>query len=150
MRERMHIKLGIVLTVALMALAATQVRITQNQGKNVNGAGREGNVEHGKYLVERVAMCIQCHSPRDEQGAIIGPQLLMGAPIPFTSPFRNQQWANTAPRIAGLPQYTVEEGVKLLTTGISRTGKPLMPPMPPFRMTEQDARDVIAFLKSLR
>ena len=28
-------------------------------------------LERGRYLTHSVAMCVQCHSPRDDQGAII-------------------------------------------------------------------------------
>ena len=35
-----------------------------------------GNVEHGRYIAERVAMCVECHSGRDAAGNI------RSAPIP--------------------------------------------------------------------
>lgn len=119
----------------------------------VAAAARPGDtaasVDHGKYLAEHVAMCIQCHTPRDEEGNLLLSQRFQGAPVPFVSPWPNSRWANTAPSIAGLPQYTTDQAVKLLTTGISRTGQSLRSPMPPFRMSESDARDIIAYLKSL-
>jgi hypothetical protein len=53
------------------------------------------------------------------------------------------------PRIAGLPGYTDELAIRLLTQGaIKRDGTQLRSPMPPFRMTPQDAADVIAYLRS--
>jgi hypothetical protein len=75
---------------------------------------------------------------------------LRGAPINYSNPYPNVLWANTAPPIAGLPQYTTEQAVTLLMTGVSRTGQPLRKPMPQFRMNEKDARDVVAFLKSVK
>ena len=108
-----------------------------------------GNVEHGKYLAEHVAMCIECHSGRDAQGNIIESQLFLGGAIPFAPPWPND-WANRAPRNRGLPGYTDEEAMRLLTQGaIGRDGRQLRAPMPRFRMTPQDAADVIAFLRSL-
>jgi len=108
-----------------------------------------GNVEHGKYLAERVAMCIECHSGRDAQGNIIDSQLFLGGSIPFAPPWPND-WANRAPRNRGLPGYTDQEAMRLLTQGaIGRDGRQLRAPMPRFRMTPQDAADVIAFLRSL-
>src|SRR5438046_9202824 len=47
-------------------------------GKNMPA----GNVEHGKYLAEHVAMCIECHSGRDAQGNIVDSQLFLGGAIP--------------------------------------------------------------------
>ena len=59
-------------------------------------------------------------------------------------------WALRPPRIKGRPGYTDELAIRLLTQGaIGRDGQQLRPPMPRFRMTPQDAADVIAFLRSL-
>jgi mono/diheme cytochrome c family protein len=108
-----------------------------------------GNVEHGRYLVERVVMCAECHSPRDANGNILEERRFMGAPIPFRPPWPND-WAIEAPRNRGLPGYSVEQGIRLLTQGaIARDGHQLRPPMPRFHMTTQDAADVVAYMKSL-
>ncbi len=110
-----------------------------------------GRVEHGRYLVNSVAMCVQCHSPRDARGEIERDRLLQGAPIPVRSPFPNQQWAFAAPAIAGLPGWTNgEDVVTLLMTGHRPDGYAPMPPMPPFRLSREDAEDVVAYLRSLR
>ena len=103
----------------------------------------------GQYLVERVALCIECHSPRDSRGNLIRSQLLQGAPIPVQSPYENVQWAPRAPHIAGLPGWTAEDAIRLLTTGRKPTGELLRPPMPPFRMSIEDASAVVAYLKTL-
>lgn len=111
-------------------------------------AGLEGNVERGRYLVEHVAMCNECHSTRDASGEIIPGREYMGGNIPFTPPWPND-WAAVAPRNAGLPGYTDAAAMRLLTEGaIGRLGTRLRAPMPRFRMTPQDAADVIAFLRS--
>jgi mono/diheme cytochrome c family protein len=108
-----------------------------------------GNVEHGRYLAEHVAMCVECHSGRDGQGNILASERYLGAPIPFMPPWPND-WATRAPRNKGLPGYTDAQAQRLLTQGaISRTGLQLKPPMPRFRMTPQDAADITAFLRSL-
>ena len=64
-------------------------------------------IQRGKYLVEHVAMCIQCHTPRTAQGALDHTRLFQGAPIPIPTPFPMQPWAFAAPKIAGLPGWTV-------------------------------------------
>jgi mono/diheme cytochrome c family protein len=139
----MKVLMGIVfaLTIALVGIGKGQ------QGEARKGAG---NIEHGRYIVHDVVQCIQCHSPRDERGALLTDRLLMGAPIPLHSPFPNQEWAFQAPRIAGMPGYTEEQGIRLLTQGITRNGQRPRPPMLQFHLTEQDARDVVAYLKSLQ
>ena len=47
------------------------------------GAPRAGgNREHGRYIVERVAICFECHSTRDASGNLIPGTLFKGGPMP--------------------------------------------------------------------
>ena len=112
-------------------------------------AASADQMQRGKYLVEHVAMCIQCHTPRTAQGELDRTRLFQGAPIPLPTPFPRQPWAFEAPKIAGLPGWTVDDAVRLLQTGIGARGYTPRPPMPPFRMTPEDAAAVVAYLKSL-
>ena len=114
------------------------------------GPGDADRVARGEYLANNVAMCVQCHTPRDDRGELERSKLLQGAPVPVVSPYPNDQWAFAAPRIAGLAPWTEEQIVTLLTTGARPTGERPKPPMPPFRMTREDAEAVVAYLKSLR
>lgn len=107
------------------------------------------NVERGRYIVENVAMCGQCHTPRSGNGVLIMSQWLNGAAVPVKTPEHIRSWAEYAPRIAGLAQFTEEQAVRLLMEGVSRTGTMLRNPMPPYRMSRQDAQDVVLYLKSL-
>jgi mono/diheme cytochrome c family protein len=106
-------------------------------------------LQRGQYLVEHVAMCVQCHTPRNARGELDRTRLLQGAPIPVPAPFPTLQWAFEAPKIAGLPGWTAEDAMRLLQTGSSAQGYTPRPPMPPFRMTQEDAAAVVAYLKSL-
>lgn len=109
----------------------------------------DGNLEHGRYLVEQVVMCYECHSTRDPQGNILQGTRFKGGPMPVR-PAWSADWPIQIPRIAGLPGYTDELAMRLLTQGaLRRDGKQLRAPMPKFRMTPQDAADVIAYLRSL-
>lgn len=110
----------------------------------------DSQVEQGRYLVESVAMCVQCHTPRDARGELIVQRSLAGARIPFASPFPNEQWASSAPKIAGLAGWEEDDFVALLQTGSRPTGETPRSPMPPFRMTRDDATAIYTFLKSLR
>ena len=105
------------------------------------------DVEHGKYLATHVAMCVECHSPRDESGNILPGLEFTGASIPV-EPLAD--WATRAPRNRGLLGYDDRQAMRLLTEGaIARDGGQLKLPMPRFRMTNEDAMDVIAYLRSL-
>jgi len=109
-----------------------------------------GNVTRGKYIVEGVAMCGQCHTPRDAANGPNDAQWLAGAPVWMKPAQPVEDWPLQAPRLAGNPPGTDAEMVKLLTTGIWRDGKYLRLPMPQFRMNLQDAESVVAYLKSLK
>lgn len=107
-----------------------------------------GNAERGRYLVERVAMCGECHSTRDQAGNIVAGTRFNGGPMVVRPPW-SIDWPNAFPRIAGLPGYTDEQAMRLLTQGaIKRDGTQLRLPMPRFRMTPEDAAAVIAFLRT--
>lgn len=106
-------------------------------------------IERGKYIVEGLAGCGYCHTPRDKDGNPDRSRWLEGAPV-FYEPARpTEGWANTVPRLAGLPPGSDEELIKLLTTSVARTGKAPRWPMPRFYMTRTDAEAVVAYLKSI-
>lgn len=125
--------------------AAPRAASDQPQGAALSRV--RGDVEHGRYLVERVVMCFECHSARDAQGNIAPATRFMGGPLPVRPPWP-ADWPLVAPRIAGLPGYADELAIRLLTQGaIKRDGTQLRRPIPPFRMTRQDAADVVAYLR---
>lgn len=106
-------------------------------------------VARGAYIVEEVAQCGRCHTPVDRTGERDRAHKLTGGPLDFSPSVARDNWAMTAPRIAGTPPGTDEQFLTLLTTGISRTGLPMRRPMPQFHMTRADAEAVLAYLKSL-
>jgi hypothetical protein len=107
-------------------------------------------IERGKYIVENVAMCPQCHTPRLSNGQLDPNRPLDGAPEFFQPPRPDADWPLQAPRIGGNPPANDQDMVKLLMTGIWTDGKPLRLPMMPFRMSQADARAVVAYLKAVR
>lgn len=148
-----HLVAGAVLLLAGFTLARPAKGQSQTQSpaqsQGQNQAIR-GNIDHGRYLVHEVAMCPQCHTPRDEQGNLIESRMFDGGPLPVRPPWADN-WAILAPRNKGLPGYDDAAAMRLLTEGaIGRDGKQLKPPMPRYHMTKQDAADVIAYMRSLR
>jgi mono/diheme cytochrome c family protein len=136
----------VILAIGLGRNGAAQSKLG-SQSKTGNDQAR---VERGRYIVEGVAMCERCHTQRDEHGNPDRARWLMGGPVQTEPTYPSPEWALREPRLAGSPPGTDAEFITLLTTGISRTGKPPQPPMPPFRMTREDAEAVLAYLKSLR
>ena len=129
--------------VAAMLAGTTEL----SAGQQASSGG--GNVERGRYLVERVVMCGECHSTRDQDGNIVSGTRFRGGPMPVR-PTWPVDWPTAFPRIAGLPGYTDAQAMRLLTQGaIKRDGTQLRMPMPRFRMSAQDAADVIAYLRTL-
>jgi len=106
-------------------------------------------IAHGKYLVEQVGKCGDCHTPDDEKGEPIKEKWLQGAPLAFKPIVPFPGWADKAPAIAGLPGWEKEGAIKFLMTGISSTGLPAHPPMPQYRLNRADAEAIVDYLKSL-
>jgi hypothetical protein len=142
----MKVPIGIRPLALLLALVAAAA---PKRGEDGEPRSPAAAIERGSYLVHHVAMCIQCHTPHDSEGNLIASRLLQGDAMPVRSPFPQVFWAPRAPHIAGLPGYSAEQGVRLLTEGITACGGRPQPPMPPFRMTREDAEAVVAYLKSL-
>jgi hypothetical protein len=145
-RTNQPIGLSLITALAVATLAASPAA---GQAKNETRASSD-LIERGKYIVENVAMCERCHTRRDGHGNPDRENWLMGGPTQTEPTYSAPNWALVEPRIAGAPPGTDAEFIRLLTTGISRTGKPPNLPMPPFRMTRGDAEAVLAYLKSLR
>ena len=143
---------GAILLTAILSLAA-QDALGQAAGPRTGPApSREADprlIERGRYLTHDVAMCVQCHSPRDRHGAILREEEFRGAPNPFPPPYEGVPWAIRSVNIRGLGGLPEEAVIRLLTTGIGRNGSSPDPPMPPFRMSRADAEAIVAYLRSL-
>jgi mono/diheme cytochrome c family protein len=135
---------AVILAICTVALCPAQAG---HQGKG-NAVSRGDDAARGKYIVQGVAVCGQCHTPREANGTPDQSRMLEGAPVWLKSAEGSENWPLLAPRLAGNPPGTDEEMVTLLTTGIWRGGY-LRPPMPQFRMIREDAEAVVAYLKTL-
>ena len=132
---------------AVFALASLTNRALADTARAPSEAER---IERGRYLVHRVGMCIDCHSPRDKKGEFIADKHLTGASLDFAATIPIP-WMPVAPKIAGLPAgFTFDDTVHFLMTGERPNGRPgTLPPMPPYRMDRNDAESVAAYLRSL-
>jgi len=108
-------------------------------------------IARGRYLTHDVAMCVECHTPRDAEGALIADRKFMGAPFPVAAPafIRSEDWCVKTPRIAGLPGFEREEAIAFLMNGARSPRHESRWPMPPFHLTRPDAEAVVSYLMSL-
>ena len=116
--------------VMMVLLAGVSLGGAQDAKTAAKAGGEGGPVARGRYIVQDVAMCGTCHTPRKADGQLDKSRWLAGAPVPYMPAQPAADWPTVAPRLAGLPPTSNAGMVKLLTTGIWITGKPLRDPMP--------------------
>ncbi len=109
---------------------------------------RDPLLTRGRYLVESVGLCADCHTPRGEKGQFVTERWLMGSPLGF-QPLAPMPWAPASPQLAGLPTMTEAQAVTFMQTGKRPDGSAPLPPMPSYRFNEADAKAVVAYLKML-
>lgn len=109
---------------------------------------RTAQLERGRHLVVEVGLCVDCHAPRLANGDYDQTRWLMGAPLPF-KPVAEMPWNPVAPQIAGLPTLKDEEAIQFLMTGVRPNGSTPLPPMPAYRLSRQEATDVVSYLRNL-
>ena len=127
----------------LLPVAAATFACARGVSTTATGAA---DANRGRYLVERVGMCQDCHSPRDEKGMFVADKWLQGCPLPF-APTVPMPWAGASKPIAGLPTLSPKEAEHFLCTGELPGGRRALPPMPEFRFSPEDARDIVAYLQ---
>ena len=113
-----------------------------------------GTLERGKYLAAML-QCQDCHSPRDSNANYIPAQLFQGGGLQLPLPTGKMLIApNITPDLkTGIGSWSDDDIVRVLHTGVTPDGRQLNPTMPSlsayYNLTDQDARDVIRFLRSL-
>jgi mono/diheme cytochrome c family protein len=137
-----RIPVGVMAAIVLLVAA-----LAGQKGESKKAAA--ATVTRGKYLVEDVGLCADCHTPRDQKGEFVRAQWLQGAMVPMKPIAPMAVWTDKAPSIAGLPGWQNDAAIKFLMTGIAYSGLPPRPPMPEFRFNQRDAEAVVAYLKSL-
>jgi hypothetical protein len=143
---------GLLKMMALSALMAGGIAISSNAFQKrfaTPGPPTKVEIERGRYLVEEVAKCPDCHTPRKPDGALDGAAWLRGAPIWIQPVAPIPNWADRAPALAGLPSFTEAQVEKVLEEGTGPNGEALRPPMHIYHLAPTDARSIVAYLKSI-
>jgi mono/diheme cytochrome c family protein len=139
-----RLSLALLILVAV-AIAASSVR----SQKSATAPAQSSDIERGKYLVNEVAKCQECHTPRDDRGNMDYTRDLQGAPIWIVPVHPDTTWAMRAPAIAGLPQFTDAQAETILEKGIGPNGLPIQPPMHIYHMNHADSTAIVAYLRSM-
>jgi mono/diheme cytochrome c family protein len=140
---------GLSLMTALLfaAVLVMPLGIAQQPQRSPSSAG--GDVARGAYIVNNVAMCPTCHTPRTADGQLDRSRWLQGGPVVYWPAQPTPNWPQQEPRIGGTLPATPEQVINLLTSGIWIDGTELRDPMPKFHMNRADAEAVVAYLRSL-
>ncbi len=97
----------------------------------------------GKYLIDTLMTCHNCHTPRGPNGLIMDKQLSGG--LRFNEPPFDVTAANiTSDRDTGIGAWSVDDLKKTLTTGVRPNGIPLANVMPTGFYKVLTARDLDA------
>jgi len=110
-------------------------------------------VARGRYLVEKVARCDECHTPKLPNGEPDRAHWLEGAPPPplFACVKLPPGVVAVSKSIAGLPAgWSKEQLARFLETGATPSGVPARPFMPQYRLHPEDATAIASYLRSLR
>jgi mono/diheme cytochrome c family protein len=114
-------------------------------------AHAETPVERGRYLVEVLGACGNCHTPKGPQGDLPDEHLAGGFRI--EEPFGVAVASNITPdRETGIGAWTDEEIVRAIREGRGRDGRTLGPPMPYYLyrgLSDTDVRAMVAYLRTV-
>lgn len=122
---------GYGLAVICLAVAISAAMVAAPSRRSVSlaqtnaGAADKGEVERGRYLVEEVAKCAECHTPRNERGELRTDAWMRGATVWIRPVAKIPNWADHAPALAGFPSFTEEQGERVLEKGTGPEGEVL-------------------------
>lgn len=116
------------------------------------GAQAQSPVERGKYLVEVLGACGNCHTPKGPGGEIREKHLAGGFVI--DEAFGKAVTANITPdRETGIGGWTDDEIIRAIRDGKRKDGRTLGPPMPYYlyrQLSDTDVRAMLAYLRTVK
>lgn len=152
-------------TLTSYAVAATAMALcmfSACKDDTTNPQPTTGNKEHGEYLVKHVAACGECHTQRNQAGIVVD-SLTMAGGVEFPMPGIGSVFApNITPDTeTGIGGWTDQQIVTAIRTGrlpgtengVATSDTIISPVMPYWlyaHLTESDANDIVAYLRSLK
>jgi mono/diheme cytochrome c family protein len=116
-------------------------------------AGQDPSLERGKYLVEEVGRCQECHTPKTDTGELDRSRWLKGATLIAVPSAPVTDWHQKSPDITSTSALWTRWGQdgfsKFLQTAKNPRGNKAGSPMPAYMLKAEDADAIAAYLKSL-
>ncbi len=127
---------------------------------SAGAAGTDGGIDlvaRGAYLVNHVAVCPDCHTPRNPDGSLDATMFLAGTPFADIDPGDDTKGMVYARNITqdmttGIGAWTDAEIKDAFLNGNSKRAGALFPMMPYYvlyNMTAQDADAIVAYLRTV-
>jgi mono/diheme cytochrome c family protein len=151
-----YLAIAIVLIVIAVVSYVTLALPNVGEPENIKVEVTQARIDRGKYLASSVAVCLDCHSPRDWTkfgGPIDSTRLGAGGEkfdagagfpgdvtVPNITPFNLKNW-------------TDGELFRAITTGVKKDGSAIFPLMPwPYysKMDREDIYAIIAYIRTLK
>jgi mono/diheme cytochrome c family protein len=116
------------------------------------GAQTETPLERGKYLMDTIVACGNCHTIQTPQGPEAGRELAGGTE--FNETFGMSYASNITPdKLTGIGNWTDDQIIAAIREGKRPDGSIIGPPMPItlYRgMSDSDARAIVAYLRQVK
>lgn len=131
-----------ILTAAAIALAML-----------AGGAQAETPAERGRYLVEGIVACGNCHTPKGPQGEIAGMELAGGFRVVEEGVFDTYAPNITPDPETGIGSWTDAQLILAIREGKRPDGSIIGPPMPIFfyrGISDSDMRAIVAYLRQVK
>jgi mono/diheme cytochrome c family protein len=107
-------------------------------------------LERGRYLVEGIVACGNCHTPQGPDGPVAGKALAGG--MPFEEPVFAAYASNITPDPAtGIGRWTDAQLIRAIREGLRPDGSVIGPPMPIglYRgLSDPDVQAIVAYLRT--
>lgn len=96
------------------------------------GAAAQADLERGRYLVEGILTCGNCHTPRGPGGVLDEKRRHAGSPVPvWDTPEYAVRPTNITPdKDTGIGSWSAEQVKRAIRDGKRPSGQPLAPQMP--------------------
>jgi len=138
--------------VTAITLNAAQARTAQAQATQAQATQAKALAERGKYLVEGIAGCGNCHTPKGPNGPLPGMELAGNSVVEDGPAFRAVAANITPDKATGIGGWTDAQIARAIREGIRPDGTLIGPPMPIglYRgMADADVNAIVAYLRTV-